>query len=224
MPPSEPKRPAPTDSRPLRILIAEDHSLMAAALRRVLSERGDVEIVGEAAAGDDVVPLVLETRPDVVLLDIGLPRVDGIQCAERIRELRLDVRILMLTAYGDSDSVTAAQRAGADGYILKSAGVAELVEHLRSGPPERFLLAGFPSVDPEGVELTAREREVLQAMCDGRGTREIGQEFWITEPTVKFHLKNLFRKLGASSRAEAIQRARQRGLVWSGERRPSASS
>ncbi len=197
---------------------------MAAALRRVLSQRDDMEIVGEAAGGEAVVPLVLETRPDVVLLDIGLPRFDGIECAERIRELRPDVRILMLTAYGDADSVTAAQRAGADGYILKSAGVAELVELLRSGSPEGFLLAGFPPADPEGAVLTAREREVLQAMCDGRGNLEIGQEFWITEPTVKFHLKNLFRKLGASSRADAIKRARERGLVWSGERRPSVSS
>ena len=191
---------------------------MVAALRRVLSEREDVEIVGQAKSGEDVLPLVLETQPDVVLLDIGMPGRDGIQCAREIRAARADTRILMLTAYGDIDSVRAAERAGADGFLLKSIAATELVELLDAEGPEGFALAGFPEGDSTAAPLTDRERVVLQALSEGLTNREIGRELWISEETVKFHLKNLFRKLGAASRADAVRHARERGLVSPGRR------
>jgi DNA-binding NarL/FixJ family response regulator len=204
----------------LKVLIADDHGLMRAAVGRVLSERDDIEIVGRASGGAEVLPLVLETRPDAVLLDIGMPGVDGIECARQIRKSAPRVRILMLTAYGDPESIKAAERAGADGYILKSIPAVDLVELLNS-PPDEFVVAGFP--DPEGdFRLTARESAVLEALCEGLSNREIGRQLWITEPTVKFHLGNLFRKLGASNRTEVVKRARERGLVWTGDRRSSA--
>lgn len=205
---------------PLKVMIADDHQLMVAAIRRVLSDRDDIEIVGQAAGGEQVLPLVLRTRPDVVLLDIGLPEVDGIECARRIRERLPDVRILMLTAYGDAESVAAAEAAGADGYILKSVAAVDLGEAIHGSPgSDGFLRAGFPDVDGTRVELTEREKAVLQAVCDGLSNRQIGRELWITEQTVKFHLKNVFRKLGASDRAEAVKRAYEHGLVWAGESR-----
>src|SRR5919197_3603604 len=204
----------PMSDQRLRVVIADDHDLMVAALRRVLSEREDVEIVGQAKSGEDVLPLVLETQPDVVLLDIGMPGRDGIQCARDIRAAQADARILMLTAYGDIDSVRAAERAGADGFLLKSIAATELVELLDAEAPKGFALAGFPEeTDLTEAPLTDRERVVLQALSEGLTNREIGRELWISEETVKFHLKNLFRKLGTASRAEAVRHARERGLV-----------
>ena len=200
-------------SNRLKVLIADDHDLMVAALRRVLAVRDDFEIVGQAKTGDDVLPLVLETRPDVVLLDIGMPGIDGIECARRIRSRRPEVRILILTAHGDVASVEAAERAGADGFIVKSIGAPDLVELLAS-PTEGYFLAGLPE-HSDAARLTSRERVVLRALAEGLTNREIGRELWISEDTVKFHLKNLYRKLGASDRAELALRARDPGIAWS---------
>jgi DNA-binding NarL/FixJ family response regulator len=202
----------------LRVVMADDHGLMVAALRRVLSDRDDIEIVGQATTGDEVLPLVLDRRPDVVLLDIGLPGTDGIECARQIRGRLRKVRILMLTAYGDADSVKEAERAGADGFILKSIGAPDLVALLEAPAPDGFLVAGFPEPDPASAQLTARERVVLRAVGDGLTNQDIGRELWISEETVKFHLKNLYRKLGVSSRAELSERARLGNVVWAGAR------
>jgi DNA-binding NarL/FixJ family response regulator len=210
--------PSSMPPKRLRVVIAEDHDLMVAALGRVLSERDDIEIVGQARKGDEVVPLVLETEPDVVLLDIGMPGTDGIECARQLRGRLPRLRIMMLTAYGDADSVQAAERAGANGFILKSVGGPELMELLEAHAGDEFVVAGFPEQDPCAAELTARERVVLQAVAEGLTNREIGTALWITEETVKFHLKNLYRKLGVSTRAEVMRRAHDRGLLWSGPR------
>jgi two-component system response regulator DesR len=193
---------------------------MLAAIRRVLAERDDIEIVAEAGAGDEVVALVVRTHPDVVLLDIGMPGVDGIECARRIRRLAPDVRILMLTAYGDDASIAEAEAAGANGYVLKSVAAVDLPETIhQAARSEGFLLAGFPHLGKSDVELTDRERAVLQAASDGLSNRQIARLLWITDQTVRFHLKNVFRKLDAQSRAEALRVAHERGLVWQGERR-----
>jgi two-component system response regulator DesR len=208
---------------PLKLMIADDHRLMLAAIRRVLSERDDIEIVAEAAAGDQVVPLAVKTRPDVVLLDIGMPGMDGIECVKRLRRRLPDVRILMLTAYGDPATIADAEEAGADGYVLKSVAAVDLAETIREAVGStRFLLAGFPDFGTGDVELTEREKAVLQAACEGLSNRQIGRLLWITDQTVRFHLKNVLRKLGAPNRAEAVRIAHERGLVWQGERRAVA--
>ena len=207
----------------LKILIADDHRLMRAAIHRVLAERGDIEIVAEACAGNDVLPLVLRTRPDVVLLDIGMPGLDGIECARRIRKLAPGVRILMLTAYGDDASIAEAEEAGADGYVLKSVAAVDLAQAIHDAAGSGgFLLAGFPEPGHKDFELTDREKAVLQAAADGLSNRQIGRLLWITDQTVRFHLKNVLRKLNAQSRAEALRVAHERGLVWRGERRAVA--
>jgi DNA-binding NarL/FixJ family response regulator len=207
----------------LKILIADDHRLMRAAIHRVLAERGDIEIVAEACAGNDVLPLVLRTRPDVVLLDIGMPGLDGIECARRIRKLAPGVRILMLTAYGDDASIAEAEEAGADGYVLKSVAAVDLAQAIHDAAgADGFLLAGFPEPGHKDFELTDREKAVLQAAADGLSNRQIGRLLWITDQTVRFHLKNVLRKLNAQSRAEALRVAHERGLVWRGERRAVA--
>ena len=208
---------------PLKLLIADDHRLMLAAIRRVLSERDDIEIVAEAAAGDQVVPLAVKTRPDVVLLDIGMPGMDGIECVRQLRRRLPDVRILMLTAYGDPATIADAEEAGADGYVLKSVAAVDLAETIHEAVGStRFLLAGFPDFATGDVELTEREKAVLQAACEGLSNRQIGRLLWITDQTVRFHLKNVLRKLGAPNRAEAVRIAHERGLVWQGERRAVA--
>jgi DNA-binding NarL/FixJ family response regulator len=158
----------------------------------------------------------VDARPDVVLLDIGMPGTDGIECARLLRERFPALRIVMLTAYGDPESLQAAERAGADGFVLKTVSAADLVESLRAGPTGEFLVAGFPDLEPGAAKLTARERVVLQAVGDGLTNREIGRKLWITEETVKFHLKNLYRKLGASNRAELVGHAREQARRWPG--------
>ena len=204
---------------PLRILIADDHRLMLAAIRRVLDGQADLEVVGEAKAGDEVVPLALATRPDVVLLDVGMPKLDGIECARQLRRLLPRLRIVMLTAYGDAASIAEAERAGADGYVLKSVAAVDLAEAIRTvGRSEGLLLAGFPDGDDQAAELTEREQAVLQAASEGLSNRQIGRQLWITDQTVRFHLKNVRGKLGASDRAETIKLARERGLVGRLER------
>ena len=213
----------PMRPTPLKIFVADDHRLMLAAIRRVLAERDDIRIVGEANAGDQVLPLVRRTRPDVVLLDVGMPGVDGIECARRIRRQFPEVRILMLTAYGDAGTIAEAEGAGADGYVLKSVAAVDLAEAIHdSTASEGFRLVGFPERGAADVDLTEREHAVLQALCEGLSNKQIGRQLWITDQTVRFHLKNVFRKLGAPNRAEAVRRAHERGLVWQGESRAAA--
>ena len=213
----EPMRPTP-----VKILIADDHRLMLAAIRRVLAERDDIRIVGEADAGDQVLPLARRTRPDVVLLDVGMPEVDGIECARRIRRQFPDVRILMLTAYGDAATIAEAERAGADSYVLKSVAAVDLAEAIHDSAAGGFRLVGFPERGTAEVDLTEREEAVLQALCEGLSDKQIGRRLWITDQTVRFHLKNVFRKLGAPNRAEAVRQAHERGLFWQGESRAAA--
>jgi two-component system, NarL family, nitrate/nitrite response regulator NarL len=201
-----------------KIVIADDHDLMVAALSRVLSDRDDVEIVGRAKRGDDVLPLVLETQPDVVLLDVGMPGTDGIECARRLRERLPELRIMMLTAYGDADTLQAAERAGADAFILKTVGASDFFEAMNARAPGMFQVAGFPEPGRGEAKLTARERVVMQAVGDGLKNREIARELWITEETVKFHLKNVYRKLGVSSRDELRRQARDGAPEWSSPR------
>lgn len=196
---------------------------MLAAIRRVLADREDIEIVAETSVGDEVLPLALKTRPDVVLLDIGMPEMDGIECVRQIRKRLPDVRILMLTAYGDAATIAEAEEAGADGYVLKSVAAVDLAETIHDATAsDRFLLAGFPEPGTTDAELTEREKAVLRAACEGLSNRQIGRLLWITDQTVRFHLKNVLRKLGAQNRAEAVRLAHERGLVWQGERRAVA--
>jgi DNA-binding NarL/FixJ family response regulator len=198
--------------------VADDHRLMLAAVRRALADAEDFEIVSEVSVGSRVVPAVRETSPDVVLLDMRMPELDGLTCLARLRKHDPTIAVVILSSYSDDANIDAAREAGALGYIVKTIEPVDLPAVLRSA------LSGHPfevwgeeppqSVGSTGlVELSERESVVLEAVARGLSNREIGRELWISEQTVKFHLRNLYRKLGVSSRAEAARYAYRSGLV-----------
>jgi NarL family two-component system response regulator LiaR len=201
-----------------RVLVADDHRLMLAAVRRALADAADFEIVGEVSVGSRVLPAVRESKPDVVLLDMRMPELDGLTCLGRLRKHDPTIAVVILSSYSDEAQIEAAREAGALGYIVKTIEPVDLAAVLRSA------LAGHPfavwgqevrsSVTSTGaVALSERETAVLAALARGLSNKEIGRELWISEQTVKFHLRNLYRKLGVSSRTEAARYAYDAGVV-----------
>jgi len=201
-----------------RVLVADDHRLMLAAVRRALADAEDFEIVSEVSVGSRVLPVVRETNPDVVLLDMRMPELDGLTCLARLRKHDPTIAVVILSSYNDEASIEAAREAGALGYIVKTIEPVNLPAVLRSalsGQP--FAVWGeevAQSVGSTGTAaLSERETVVLEAVARGLSNREIARELWISEQTVKFHLRNLYRKLGVSSRTEAARYAYGSGVV-----------
>jgi DNA-binding NarL/FixJ family response regulator len=203
----------------LRVLVADDHRLMLAAIRRALAEAEDFEIVGEVSVGSHVVPAARETKPDVVLLDMRMPELDGLACLERLRKHDPTIAVVILSSYSDKAQIEAARQAGALGYVVKTVEPVDLAAVLRSAlSDESFAVWGAeqPQADARNtgdVALSEREGVVLEAVARGLSNREIGRQLWISEQTVKFHLRNVYRKLGISSRTEAARYAYRTGLV-----------
>ncbi len=202
----------------MRVVIADDHRLFLAAVRLALANADDIEVVGEATDGTQVLPLVRRTNPDVVLLDVRMPRMDGLACIDQLKKHGPDVKTVVLSAYDDAEHIQAAFRRGADGYIVKTINPADLASALRQAMDGTF----FSPVEPAGAAepetaasagLTERELDILKAVARGLSNQRIGKEFWIAEQTVKFHLSNIYRKLGVSSRTEAVRQAYQRGVL-----------
>jgi DNA-binding NarL/FixJ family response regulator len=201
----------------LRVLIADDHRLMLAATRRALSGSDDLQVIAETDVGSKVLPAVHETHPDIVLLDLRMPELDGLQCLARLREHHPDVCVILLSSYTDSTHIEAAKAGGAAAYIAKTIDPAELADAIRASyRADTFTvwgLGGDASDPANGVSnVSERESMVLSALARGLSNREIGKELWITEQTVKFHLRNLYRKLGVSNRTEAARFAYQATL------------
>ena len=203
----------------LRVLVADDHRLMLAAVRRALADAQDFEIVGEVSVGSHVVPAVRETNPDIVLLDLRMPELDGLACLERLRRHDPAIAVVILSSYSDEAQIEAAREAGARGYVVKTVDPVDLATVLRSALSDRsFAVWGAPAEEgaaPAGGSATLSEREsaVLAAVARGLSNREIGRQLWISEQTVKFHLRNIYRKLGISSRTEAARYAFRNGLA-----------
>jgi DNA-binding NarL/FixJ family response regulator len=202
----------------LRVLVADDHRLMLAAVRRALAEAEDFEIVGEVSVGSHVVPAVRETKPNVVLLDMRMPELDGLACLERLRKHDPTIAVVILSSYSDEAQIEAARQAGALGYVVKTVEPVDLPAVLRSAiSGNSFAVWGAEEAhDPAqpGVPaLSERESVVLEAVARGLSNREIGRQLWISEQTVKFHLRNIYRKLGISSRTEAARYAYRTGIV-----------
>jgi len=203
----------------LRVLVADDHRLMLAAIRRALGDADGFEIVGEVSVGSHVVPAVRETKPDVVLLDLRMPELDGLACLERLRKHDPDIAVVILSSYSDEAQIEAARRAGARGYVVKTVEPVDLAVVLRSAlSGKSFAVWGAetPVVALPAAGATAlseRESVVLEAVAGGLSNREIGRRLWISEQTVKFHLRNIYRKLGISSRTEAARYAYRNGLA-----------
>lgn len=204
----------------MKVLIADDHRLMVEGIRRALEPAGDIEIVGEAAIGSQVLPLVRRLSPDVVLLDMRMPHMDGLQCLDAIRKNSPKVKVIVLSVFSDPEHIQAAFRHGACGYIVKSVNPIDLPSAIRQAVDGTvFHAIGLPDSTAESVGkangLTERELAILKAVARGLSNSAIGKELWVTEQTVKFHLTNIYRKLDLANRTEAAKYAYDHGLIVS---------
>ena len=213
-----------------RVLVADDHPAFRAGLRALLETASDVVVVGEADSGEAAVAAARSRHPDVVLMDINMPGIDGVEATRRIVDVAPHVAVLVLTMHDDDETVFAAVRAGARGYLLKGAQRAELLRAVRAvaageaifGPGvARRLTAYFsrpaPRPDPAAFpELTEREREILDMVAAGRSNAEITAELVLAPKTVRNHVSNIFAKLQVRDRSEAIVRARVAGMGGEG--------
>ena len=199
---------------PIRVVIADDHRLILQAVKRALALAEDIQIVGEARTGSQVLPLISQTQPDLVLLDIRMPELDGFGCIARAKKDYPNVKFVLLSAFSERERIAEAFELGAAAYITKSVDPLELPEALRrahAGESFKLGVADASSAEPAG--LTERELEVLRAVARGLSNQAIGREYWITEQTVKFHLTNIYRKLGVANRTEAARYAFSQGYV-----------
>jgi DNA-binding NarL/FixJ family response regulator len=204
----------------VRVLIADDHRLILDGIRRALEDDGGFEVVGETQSGTQVLPLVARTNPELVLLDLRMPNMDGLACLDELRRRHPDVKVIMLSASTSPELIETALRRGATAYILKSVEPADLASTIRQALDGNvFSTAGLPeSNEPIGAKaagLTDREVTILRSLARGSSNEEIAKELWVAQQTVKFHLTNIYRKLGVKNRTEATRYAYQQGLVES---------
>jgi len=214
---------------PVRVLAADDQRVVREGLAMLLGLLPDVEVVGTAADGEEVLALAAELRPDVILMDLRMPRMDGVEATRRLRERDPAVKVVVLTTYADDRSVLDALRAGALGYLTKDAGAAEIQQalhrvadgqaaldpavqlHLVEAIADGQSLGPTPSTLPDG--LTPREAEVLTLIAAGLSNTEIAERLVVSEATVKSHVNHMLAKIGARDRAQAVGYAYRHGLV-----------
>ena len=212
----------------IRVALADDQRLLREGLRTILESAIDIEVVGEADDGLAAINLATTLEPDVLLMDIRMPRCDGIAATETIHKALPNVRVLLLTTYDTPETVVDGLRAGAAGYLLKDCSAEELCSAVRTvargqillqTPSAAHLLASLSLATPAPAQpqenvigLTDRERDVLQLIVRGRNNTEIASELFVTEATVKTHINHIFSKLGARDRAHAVILARQFGF------------
>ena len=214
----------------ITVLVADDQPLVRSGFRMVLEERSDIELVGEAEDGAQAVALARELDPDVILMDIRMPHLDGVEATRQLVDSGSRARILVLTTFDLDEYVYAAVRAGASGFLLKDVRPADLVDAIRVvaagnslfGPAAmQRLVERFTSPPPDAATaavdgLTDREREILRLLAHGRSNAELAQELYLSEATVKTHVSSVFRKLGVRDRVQAVIAAYEAGLVRPG--------
>jgi DNA-binding NarL/FixJ family response regulator len=209
---------------PIRVLIADDHGVVREGLRTFLLLQDGIEVVGDAADGLEAVAAAKQLAPDVVLMDLVMPGIDGVEAMRRIREQQPGARVIVLTSFADDEKLLAAVRAGAAGYLLKTAPPQEVVRAIRAAHagnavldpvPAGRLLQALATGGQERQPLTPREREVLELLTRGLANKRIALELGVSEKTVKAHVGRILAKLGVSDRTQAALYAVREGLVGS---------
>lgn len=206
----------------IRVLIVDDHFMVRDGLKVFVDVLPDMECVGEASNGEEAVRVCQQVRPDVVLMDLVMPGMDGVSATEAIRKQFPETRVLALTSFVDKDLVQKAVRAGATGYLLKNASMPQLASAIRQAHEGRptlsveateALMSAAAESTSLGQDLTERELEVLAALGEGMTNFEIARRLTITESTTRFHITNIFMKLGVSNRTEAVRVALRLKLI-----------
>jgi two-component system, NarL family, response regulator DegU len=210
----------------IRLLLADDHRMLREGLRRSMTEEG-FDVVGEATNGDEAIRMADELRPDVVLMDVTMPEVDGVEATRQIRTSIPDVRVVMLTMHADQSVVADALRAGASGYLVKdcstdevaaavrmaAAGDTALSPQLAASMLDEVRKLDAPAASDDDRVITKREEEVLQRIADGCSTTEVAAELYISQKTVKNHLASIYQKLDARDRTQAVLQAVRMGII-----------
>lgn len=210
----------------IRLLLADDHRMLREGLKRSMVDEG-FDVVGEAADGEEAVTLAGQLQPDVVLMDVTMPNVDGVESTRRLQQLHPNIRVVMLTMHADETVVAEALRVGAVGYLVKDCSTDEIADTLRLAASDSSALSPALAgamlnevrrIDPVPVEesdqiVTKREVEVLQLIADGCSTQEVAEQLFISQKTVKNHLASIYHKLDARDRTQAVLRAVRMGIV-----------
>ena len=204
----------------IRVLLADDHAIVRNGVAQILNEQPDIEVVGQAGDGESAMVLYRQERPDVALLDLRMPKLEGTKVVEQIRQEFPEAMLVVLTTFDTDDDIDRALRAGAKGYLLKDVGPGDLVACVRTvhggGTWVSPTVASKLVARMTRVQITPQEMRVLHQVAEGKSNREIGETLFISEATVKIHLSHLFEKLGASSRTDAVAKAVERGLIRMG--------
>lgn len=214
------------DTRPVRVVLADDHPMLRQGLRMILESSPEVQVVAEADNGQELMDIVDDLDPDVVVVDVAMPKIDGLEAVRRIRDTHPNVRSLIFTVHDEEAFVHRAVLAGVNGYLLKTASADELIRGILTVADgkaalhpsvTRHLLDGFAGMtEPKGrgaEPLSQREHDVLQLLAFGKTNKEIAKELGIGAQTVKTHISHIFTKMGAADRTDAVALALRKGLV-----------
>jgi len=213
------------DGVSIRLMLADDHRMLREGLRRSMIDQG-FDVVGEARDGDEAIRLADELHPEVILMDVTMPEVDGVEATRQIRASHPDIKIVMLTMHADQEVLTSAIRAGASGYLVKDCSTEEIASAVRMAVSGETALSpqlaasmldevrrlDRPNADEERI-VTRREEEVLQLIADGCSTPEVAEKLYISQKTVKNHLASIYQKLDARDRTQAVLQAVRMGIV-----------
>ena len=214
-----------TAKQPLRVAIADDHRLMLDGIKRALEQAPDIRVVGEAMSGEEVLQLVPEVNPDVVILDLRMPRGDGLTTLATLRKAYPELKVIILSMFEDSENIDKALHGGAAGYVVKSINPLDLPSTIRQvvegtvyhprtrGGGAADGPGSMPTNGPPATGLTDRELSILRLVAEGMSNLDIATKLFVTEQTVKFHLSNIYRKLGGANRTEATRFAYRNGLI-----------